>query len=55
MRYRAEVRREDPKRAVEHFRKTLDSFREHMTKRREFLLKQDEIKKAGKFDPKELK
>lgn len=52
---RAEARREDPKRAVEHFRKLLDSFRDHLTKRREFLLKQDEIKKAGKFDPKELK
>ncbi|MBN9119882.1 MAG: CotH kinase family protein [Planctomycetes bacterium] len=55
VKYRAEVRREDPKRAVEHFRKNLDSLREHLTKRRAFLLKQDEIKKAGKFDPKELK
>ena len=55
VRYRAEARREDPKQAVENFRKTLDSFREHMTKRRAFLLKQDEIKNAGKFDPKELK
>lgn len=52
---RAEARREDPKRAVEHFRKNLDVFREHLTKRRAFLLKQDEIRKAGKYDPRELK
>jgi hypothetical protein len=54
-RYRAELRREDPKRAVEHFRKNLDAMRTHLIKRRDFLLKQDEIKKAGKYDPKELK
>ena len=52
---RATTRREDPKQAVEQFKKNLDSLREHLTKRREFLLKQEEIKKAGKFDPKELK
>jgi len=52
---RAEARREDPKKAVEHFKKNLDSLRDHLTKRREFLLNQDEIKKAGKFDAKELK
>src|SRR5207248_1329233 len=51
---RAEARREDPKRAAETFRRNLDSLREHLTKRREFLLKQDEIKKAGKFDRSEL-
>ncbi len=55
VKYRAEVRREDPKRAVEHFQKNLDALRTHLTKRREFLLKQDEIKRAGKYDPKELK
>ena len=55
VKYRAEVRREDPKKALEHFRKNLDSLRDHLKKRRDFLLKQDEIKKAGKFDPKELK
>jgi hypothetical protein len=55
VKFRAEARREDPKRAVEHFRKNLESLKDHLTKRRDFLLKQDEIKKAGKFDPKELK
>ena len=28
----------------------LDSLKEHFTKRRKFLLEQDEIKKAGEFD-----
>ena len=54
VKYRAEVRREDPKRAVEHFRKNLDSLRRHLTLRRNFLLKQPEIQQAGKFDPKGL-
>jgi hypothetical protein len=47
---RAELRREDPKQAVAHLRRNLDSLRDHLTKRRKFLLEQDEIKKAGKFD-----
>jgi hypothetical protein len=51
---RAKLRREDPKKAVEHFRRNLQSLREHVTKRRKFLLEQDEIKKAGKFDRAEL-
>src|SRR5207244_5760281 len=34
VKYRAEVRREDPKQAAEHFRKNLDSLRDHLTKRR---------------------
>jgi spore coat protein CotH len=54
-RYRAEARREDPKRAVEHLRKLMDAFREHLAKRRAFLLKQDEVKKAAKYDPKEVR
>lgn len=52
---RAEVRREDPKAAVQHLNRNLESLREHLTKRRKFLLDQDEIKKAGKFDRAELK
>jgi hypothetical protein len=52
---RAEQRREDPKAALDAFHRTLGQLREHLTKRREFLLKQDEIKKAGKFDRTELK
>ena len=52
---RAELRGEDPKAAVEQLQRNLDSLREHLTKRRKFLLEQDEIKKAGKFDRSELK
>jgi hypothetical protein len=52
---RAELYREDPKRALERLRRNLDSLREHLTKRRKFLLAQDEIKKAGKFNRAELK
>jgi CotH kinase protein/Lamin Tail Domain len=44
---RARARGEDPRRAVEHLRRNLDSLREHLTKRRQFLLAQDELKKAG--------
>jgi len=47
---RAELRRENPKQAAEHLRRNLDSLKEHLTKRRNFLLNQDEIKKAGQFD-----
>jgi hypothetical protein len=47
---RAQVRGQDPKWATEHLRRNVDSLKEHMTKRRKFLLDQDEIKKAGKFD-----
>ncbi|MBI1915071.1 MAG: CotH kinase family protein [Planctomycetes bacterium] len=55
VRLRAELRREDPKQALEHLRRNLDSLREHLTKRRKFLLEQDEIKNAGKFDRSVLK
>jgi hypothetical protein len=52
---RAELHREDPRAALERLRRNLDSLREHLTKRRKFLLAQEEIKKAGKFDRAELK
>ena len=52
---RAEIQRQDPKQAVENLHKNLDVLRTHLTKRRKFLLAQDEIKKAGKFDRSELK
>lgn len=55
VRYRAKVRGENTDRAVEHFRRNLDSLREHLTKRREFLLKQESVKSAGKFDPADFK
>jgi hypothetical protein len=52
---RAQLQRADPKQAVEHLHRNLDSLRTHLTKRRQFLLAQPEIKKAGKFDRSELK
>lgn len=52
---RAEVRREDPKQSLTHFERNLDSLREHLTKRRQFLLAQEEIKKAGSFERTESK
>jgi hypothetical protein len=55
VRVRAELQRGDPNQAVDHLRRNLDSLRTHLTKRREFLLAQPEIKKAGKFDRSELK
>jgi hypothetical protein len=47
---RAELQRQNPKQAAEHLRRNLESLKDHLTKRRKFLLDQDEIKKAGKFD-----
>jgi hypothetical protein len=52
---RAKVRNEDVPRALEHLRRNLGALSEHLTKRRKFLLAQDEVKKAGKFDRSELK
>ncbi|MFO0846597.1 MAG: CotH kinase family protein [Gemmataceae bacterium] len=52
---RAQLQGQDTNRAKEHLRRNLDSLREHIKKRREFLLAQDEIKKAGKFDRTGLK
>lgn len=50
VRVRAEVQGGDPKAAAEHLRRNLASLREHLTRRRKFLLEQDEIRKAGTFD-----
>ena len=55
VRLRAEVMKEDPETKVEQFEKNLKSLKEHLTKRREFLLAQAEIKNAGKFDRAALK
>lgn len=55
VRFRAEIRREDSQRALAHHEKNLEALREHLVKRRKFLLDQDEIKQAGKFDRAELK
>jgi hypothetical protein len=52
---RAKLQGVDAKRAKEHLGRNLDSLREHIKKRRDFLLAQEEIKKAGKFDRAALK
>jgi hypothetical protein len=52
---RAKLLRQDPKRAVEHLNRNLEALRQHLTQRRKFLLAQEEIRKAGKFDRAELK
>src|SRR5262249_9361813 len=38
VKYRAGLRREDPKAAMAHLHRNLESLREHLTKRRKFLL-----------------
>src|SRR5205807_25558 len=52
---RAELRGENPPQALKHLDRNLDSLREHLTKRRKYLLDQPEIKAAAKFDRGELK
>jgi len=52
---RAQVQRQNPQQAVTHLQRNLESLREHLVKRRQFLLAQDEIKTAGKFDRSEFK
>jgi hypothetical protein len=47
---RAELTRQNPNQAADHLRRNLDSLKDHLTKRRKFLLDQAEIKTAGKFD-----
>ena len=46
---RAEATRENPKEAADRLQRNLQSLREHLTKRRQFLLQQEEIRSAGKF------
>jgi hypothetical protein len=43
-RVQVRIRGQDPNRAVAHLHRNLDTFREHLRKRRAFLLAQDEIK-----------
>jgi len=54
VRLRAQLVRENPDRALERFERDLRDRREHVKKRREFLLAQDEIKSAGKFSRADL-
>lgn len=44
IKHRAQVLKQDPKQATEVFRKHFDSLRDHLKKRREFLLAQEELK-----------
>lgn len=53
--FRAETQKTDPKQALVHLRRNLDSLRDHLTRRRAFLLEQEDLKKAGRFDRTELK
>lgn len=52
---RAELHGQNPRQAQDHLRRNLESLRQHLVKRRGFLLEQEEIMKAGKFDRTELK
>ena len=54
-RVRAAATRENPDEATEHLRGNLQSLRDHLTKRRQFLLQQEEIRSAGKFVRSELR
>jgi hypothetical protein len=49
VRLRAELTKEDPEKAVQRLQQNLLSLKEHLTKRRQFLLEQDEIRSAGKL------
>jgi hypothetical protein len=48
--FRAGVFKDDPDRAQERFERNLASFKEFVSKRRRWLLEQEEIKAAGSFD-----
>jgi hypothetical protein len=48
---RAGLLGQDPKYAVAHMNRNLQSLREHLIKRRKYLLAQNEIKKVGKIEP----
>ena len=53
--YRAQVVKEDPDRAQKKFESNLASLKEFVTKRRQWLLEQEEIKTAAPFDVAQLK
>jgi hypothetical protein len=55
VKYRALVMKEDPDRAKTRFESNLVSLKDFITKRRQWLLGQEEIKTAGPFDPAQLK
>jgi hypothetical protein len=47
---RAQIMKEPPERALERFERNLQQFRDHVKKRREFLLAQDELKNGAPRD-----
>ena len=53
--FRARARKEDPDRAQKRFEANLASLKEFITKRREWLLQQEEIRTAGPYDGAELR
>lgn len=53
--YRAQVMKEDPDKARKRFESNLASLKDFVTRRRQWLLEQEEIKTAGPFDPAQLK
>jgi len=53
--YRAQVTKEDPGQAQKKFESNLASLKDFITKRRQWLLEQDEIKTASPFDAAQLK
>jgi hypothetical protein len=52
---RAKLLNESPEEAKDQFERNLGSLKEHLVKRRDFLLAQEELKTAGKFDRSELR
>jgi hypothetical protein len=52
--YRAQLSKEDPQRAQKAFQSNLDSFKEFIRKRRQWLLEQEEVRSAGTFDHSQL-
>ena len=50
VRIRATALKEDPEKASERLNKNPRSLKDHLTKRRQFLLEQAELRGAGKFD-----
>lgn len=55
VRYRAQVKKEDPARDEKRFESNLASLKEFITKRRQWLLDQEEIRTAGPYERAQLK
>ena len=54
VRYRAQVKKEDPARDEKRFESNLASLKEFITKRRQWLLDQEEIRTAGPYERAQL-